>query len=80
MKNAPDAQEALIDARREIAIAKLVEFQFQSCRIGEMVRDKLIERTEATDALYDAACSNGLTRAHGEDVVQKILADGLDGS
>lgn len=78
--NAPDIGAVLTDARREIAIATLTELDFQSRRLGELVRDGLLEVTLAADTLYDAAVSNGLVAAHGDDAIQAILAAGFGGA
>ena len=75
--NAPNIQAALIDARREIAIAKLTELDFQSYRLGELVREGLLARGTAAETLYDAALGNGLIRTHGSELIECILADGL---
>jgi hypothetical protein len=78
--NAPDIGAVLTDARREIAIATLTELDFQSRRLGELVRDGLLEVALAADTLYDAALSNGLVAAHGDDAIQAILAAGFGGA
>jgi hypothetical protein len=76
--NLPDVRTVLVDVRREIAIAKLTELDFQSHRLGGLVRDGLIDRGLAAETLYDAALENGLVSTHGEDFVQDILASGLE--
>jgi hypothetical protein len=72
-----DIEAVLIDVRREIAIAKLTELDFQSHRLGELVRDGVLDVTVAADTLYEAALANGLIDAHGTDYIQAVLASGL---
>jgi hypothetical protein len=74
----PNVPAELRDARREIAIAKLTEFDFQCQRIGALVREDFVSAADAADVLYDAAIANGLVRVHGEQTIQSMLAAGLE--
>ena len=76
--NEPNIQLVLQDVRRMIATAKIAEFENQACRLGEIVKLKLLSPPIAADILLDAAVSNGLIREHGDDVIQLIMADGLN--
>lgn len=75
--NLPDIAAIFIDARREIAIAKLTELRFQSFRIGQLVRDGAVERGIAAEVLYDAAFANNLIATHGTETIEAVLAEGL---
>jgi hypothetical protein len=77
MTNVPDIVAVLRDVRCEIAIAKLAELDFQSHRLGELVREGLIARGTAAEVLYDAALSNGLVEIHGPRIIENILVDRL---
>jgi hypothetical protein len=61
-----------------MAIAKLAELGRQACRLREHVRSNLLSCQSASDLLYDAALPNGLIETHGDDLIQSVIADGLD--
>jgi hypothetical protein len=76
--NEPNIQLVLQDVKRTIATAKIAEFENQAYRLGEIVKVKLLNPPMAADILLDVAVSNGLVREHGDDVIQGIMADGLN--
>jgi hypothetical protein len=76
--NAPDIGALLLDVRRSIATAKICEFENQAYRLGDIVSVKLLTRAAAADVLFYAADGNGLRFEHGDDVIQEIIARGLD--
>ena len=80
--NAPKAMNELAafmdrmtEARREIAIAKLVEFGRQVDHIAAELPEQWHGR--AIDALLEMALANGLVRAHGQELIEQILAAGF---
>jgi hypothetical protein len=76
--NEPDVLAIVVDVRRCIATATLAELERQSYRLSEYVWSNLLSRQKASDLLYDAALSNGLLRIHGADLIQGVIATGLD--
>jgi hypothetical protein len=78
MGNEPDLAELRRDVRRCIACAKIVEFEFQAFRLGDVVKVKLLAPAVAADLLLDCAVANGLLREHGTDEIQKIISRGLN--
>jgi len=67
-----------IDVRRAVAIAKIAEFENQAHRLGNIIAMGLLTRRIAADLLQDVAVSNGLVDAHGGDLIQSIISDGLE--
>jgi hypothetical protein len=63
--------DRMTHARREIAIAKLVEFDAQATGIAAELPKQWHAR--AIEALYDIALANGLTETHGADMIEGIL-------
>jgi hypothetical protein len=68
-----------LDVRNAIATAKIAEFENQSFRLGHVIATGLLNRAAAADLLLDVATSNGLVHEHGDDFIQKIMAEGLNG-
>jgi hypothetical protein len=68
-----------LDVQTAIATAKIAEFENQAYRLGHVVATGLIHRAAAADLLLDVATANGLVAEHGDDLIQKILSEGLSG-
>jgi hypothetical protein len=68
-----------LDVRTAIATAKIAEFENQSYRLGHVIATGLLGRAAAADLLLDVATSNGLVSEHGDDFIQQIMAEGLNG-
>lgn len=66
-----------IDVRRAVAIAKIAASEDQAHRLGNIITMGLLNRTLAADLLLSVAQDNGLVDAHGDDLIQSIIADGL---
>ncbi len=49
MSNEPDTGALLLDVKRAMAIAKLVEFENQAYRVGDIVFTRLLGRAAAGD-------------------------------
>jgi hypothetical protein len=64
------------DVQRAVAMAKIVEFENQAHRLGDVLRTGLLGRA-ASDLLIDVATANGLVREHGDDLIQSIISEGL---
>lgn len=69
-----------LEVRNAIATAKIAEFENQSYRLGHVIATGLLGRAAAADLLLDVATSNGLMREHGDDFIQTIMAEGLNGA
>jgi hypothetical protein len=67
-----------LDVRQAVALAKIAEFENQAYRIGHVVRTGLLSRAPAADLLLDVATSNGLVAEQGDDIIQSIIANGLE--
>ena len=65
----------LRSAARAVALAKLNEWRRQCDRLAGLVRQGVIDKAEAIDALADIAAANGLVVAHGEALIQSALAE-----
>lgn len=71
--------EALrLDVQQAIAAAKIAEFENQAYRLGHVVGTGLLGRAAAGDLLLDVATSHGLVHEHGDDFIQKVIAEGLN--
>jgi hypothetical protein len=77
--DAPDVRATLTDARRCIALGKLIEFEFQACRLGDLVAIEILSTDDAVDFLYEAALANGLTGTHGEELIRDIVVRAVSG-
>jgi hypothetical protein len=71
-------QALRLEVRRAIATAEIAEFENQAYRLGQIIATGLLGRAPAADLLLDVATANGLVRVQGDDVIQSIIADGLD--
>lgn len=79
MINEPDIDAILQGAKRQVALAKLHEFERQAYRIGEFTRFGLLPRVVAGDLLHNIACANGLIVTHGTEHITSIVWNGLEG-
>lgn len=77
-KNQPDVSDISVQVKRSIATAKITEFQYQSYQLRKYVLSNVLSRRNASDLLYEAALSNGLIRTHDVDLIQLIIASGLN--
>jgi hypothetical protein len=71
-------QALRLAVRQAIATAEIAEFENQAYRLGHVIATGLLSRTSAADLLLDVATSNGLVLVQGDDVIQSIIANGLD--
>jgi hypothetical protein len=71
-------QALRLDVRQAIATAEIAEFENQAYRLGLIIPTGLLGRAVAADLLLDVATSNGLVRLQGDDVIQSIIANGLE--
>ncbi len=71
-------QALRLDVRQAIATAEIAEFENQAYRLGHVIATGLLGRAPAADLLLDVATGNGLLQVQGDDVIQSIIANGLD--
>ena len=67
-----------LDVWNAIATAKIAEFENQSHRLGHVIATGLLGRVAAADLLLDVATSHCLVHEHGDNFIQKIMAEGLN--
>jgi hypothetical protein len=71
-------QALRLDVRQAIATAEIAEFENQAYRLGHVIATGLLGRAPAADLLLDVATAHGLVQVQGDDVIQSIIANGLD--
>jgi len=76
MTQAPE----FIEAWRMVANAKLTEFRRQCWRLAELVRQGIVSKPDAVNALWEIATAHALVRALGDDRVQAIIAEAFAGT
>lgn len=75
-----DVTAALRDARRNVAIAKLSQFETECDCLGAMAERNPHRKREIVDVMHDIATANGLAGTHGEELVSEIIASALSGA
>jgi len=70
----------LLEAWRAVANAKLLDYRKQCWRLAGLVRQGTVNKSDATDKLWEIATGHALVRAPGEDRVQAILAEAFAGT
>jgi hypothetical protein len=68
-------EQHLLEARRAVANAKLVEYRRQCWRLAILVKQGTVDKAVAVDRLWEIAIAHALVRALGEQRVQAILAE-----
>jgi hypothetical protein len=66
-----------VDVMREVATAKIAEFENQVYRLGWLIAAGVLDRADAADLLLSVADNNGLVQEHGGDFIQEIIARGV---
>ena len=73
-----DITAAMRDAGRNVAIAKLSQFELEAALLGGMVHRKPHRKQEVVDCLYDIATANSLLTTHGGALIEDLIAVGLE--
>lgn len=73
-----DITAALRDARRNVGIAKLSQFELEALRLGGMALRNPHRKREVVDTLYDIATANSLLSTHGGALIEDLIAIGLE--
>jgi len=73
-----DVTLALRNARRNVAIAKLSQFETECMDLGSIAALHPHRRREVVDCLYDIATANSLLSTHGGALIEDLIACGLE--
>jgi hypothetical protein len=68
-----DINAAIHDARCNVAIAKLTQFENEAFRLGGMARRSPHCRRKIVDGLYDIALVNSLLTMHGGELIESLF-------
>lgn len=72
-----DITAAMRDARRNVAIAKLSQFETECDCLGAMAERNPRRKQEIVDCLHDIAMANSLTSTHGAALIEDMIAAAL---
>jgi hypothetical protein len=72
-----DITGAIQDARRNVATAKLGQFEIEAATLGGMAVRNPHRKREVVDALYEIATANDLLGTHGGTLIEDLIAVGL---
>jgi hypothetical protein len=72
-----DVTAAMRDARRNVSIAKLSQFEAECYSLGSMASRNPYRKREMVDCLYDIATANGLSTTHGGALIEDLIAAGF---
>ena len=75
-----DVTAAMRDARRNVATAKLSQFETECDCLGAMAERNPHRKREIVDCLHDIAIANGLATTHGDVLVHALIAAALSGA
>jgi hypothetical protein len=65
----------LLEAWRNVANSKLVEYRRQCWRLSMLVRQSVVCKQAAVDRLHEIAIAHALVRALGEERVEAIISE-----
>jgi hypothetical protein len=73
-----DITAATVDAKRNVAIAKLSQFEMECLNLGGMAIRNPHRKQEVVDCLYQIAVANSLLSTHGGALIEDLIAVGLE--
>ena len=73
-----DITAAMRDARRNVAIAKMSQFEIECVLLGGMAQRNTHRKREVVDCLYEIALCNGLSGTHGGTIIEELICAGLE--
>lgn len=73
-----DVTAAIRDARRNVAVAKLSQFEIEAALLGGMAERNPHRKREVVDCLYDIATANDLLSTHGGALIEDLIVVGLE--
>lgn len=75
-----DIIAALRNARRNVAIAKLSQFESECANLGGILSQSPHYRRQIVDCLYEIATANSLLSTHGGPLIEGLISGGLEGA
>jgi hypothetical protein len=72
-----DVTAAMRDARRNVALAKLSQFETECLHLGAIASRNPHRKQEVVDCLYDISVSNQLAQTHGGGLIEGLIAAGF---
>ncbi len=72
-----DITAAICDARRNVALGRLSQFELECDRLGGMAARNPHRKQEVVDSLYDIATANSLLSIHGGVLIEELVCAGL---
>lgn len=72
-----DVTAAMRDARRNVALGKLLAFEAECDCLGAMAGRNPHRKTEIVDCLYDIATANGLGATFGVAFIEDMIVGAL---
>lgn len=72
-----DVTAAIRDASRNVALAKLSQFELEAAWLGGMAQRNPHRRRDVVDSLYDIATANDLLSIHGS-TIEELIGAGLE--
>jgi hypothetical protein len=72
-----DATAAMRDARRNVALAKLSQFETECVHLGAIASRNPHRKQELVDCLYDVSVANKLASIHGGGLIEELIAAGF---
>ena len=76
--DADDITAAMVDAKRNVTLAKLSQFEIECLTLGGMVLRNPHRKREVVDCLYDIATANDLLSIHGGALIEDLIVVGLE--
>ncbi|MGE9007154.1 hypothetical protein ACO2JO_01125 [Leptospira interrogans] len=73
-----DITAAKVDAKRNVATAKLSQFESECFTLGGMAQRNPHRKQEVVDCLYEIAVANSLLTNHGGALIGDLIAVGLE--
>jgi hypothetical protein len=73
-----DITAAMRDAGRNVALAKLSQFEIEAALLGDMAQRNPHRKQEVIDRLYEIATANSLLTTHGGALIEDLIAVGLE--
>ena len=73
-----DITAAMRDAGRNVALAKLSQFEIEAALLGGMAQRNPHRKQEVIDRLYEIATANSLLTTHGGALIEDLIAVGLE--
>ena len=70
-----DITAAKVEAKRNVTLAKLSQFEVECLTLGSMVQRNPHRKREVVDCLYDIATANDLLSIHGGALIEDLIVN-----